>query len=148
MSLKAFHIFFIGVSVLLALGVGLWAVDTWRISGVASWLVLAVVAFAGGGALVVYANRFLQKVRKLGIAGLLVTGTLAWPQEALACPICFGNTDSILRTGVNMGIFVLLGVTGLMLAGFAAFFIYLVRRARVAATPGSGFQVPSQEGSI
>jgi hypothetical protein len=52
---------------------------------------------------------------------------------AVACPVCFGQNDSPLASGVNMGIFVMLGVTGVVLAGFASFFIYLMRRARLAA---------------
>jgi len=141
MSLKIFHLFFIAMSTLLCLGLGLWAVDAWRSDGATSWLVLAGLAFVAGGGLVVYGNRFLHKLRKLGVAWLLVAGTLGFPAEALACPACVGSTDSILRTGMNMGIFVLLGVTGFVLVSFASFFIYLVLRARDAAVPGSDLKV-------
>ena len=141
MSLKFFHVLFIGLSSLLALGVGLWAIDTWRVSGVASWLVLAAVAFVGGAVLVVYGNRFLQKARKLGLAGLLVAGALGAPKDAWACTVCMGDTDSLLRNGMNMGILALLGFIGLMLVCFASFFVYLARRARRAAVPGSTFHV-------
>jgi hypothetical protein len=58
---------------------------------------------------------------------------LAVPRVALACPVCFGQSDSPMALGVNMGIFLLLGVTGAMLAAFAGFFIYLIRRARLFA---------------
>jgi len=49
----------------------------------------------------------------------------------LACSVCFGQSDSPLAKGANMGIFFMLGVTGVMLAAFAAFFIYLIRRKRL-----------------
>ena len=51
----------------------------------------------------------------------------------LACSVCFGASDSPLAQGTNMGIFFMLGVTGLMLAAFAAFFVYLIRRKRIFA---------------
>ena len=139
MSLKLFHIVFIAVSTLMCLVVGLWAVNEYRVSGAASSMVLAAVAFAGGGFLVVYGNRFLQKFRTLGIAGLLVTGTLGLPADALACVVCLGNTESSLRDGMNAGIFALLGFAGFMIVSFAIFFIYLARKARSAS---SGFHVP------
>jgi hypothetical protein len=49
----------------------------------------------------------------------------------LACSVCFGQSDSPLAKGANMGIFFMLGVTGVMLAAFATFFIYLIRRKRL-----------------
>jgi hypothetical protein len=49
----------------------------------------------------------------------------------LACSVCFGQSDSPLAQGTNMAIFFMLGVTGIMLASFAGFFIYLIRRKRV-----------------
>lgn len=135
MSLKYFHLLFIALSSLMAVGVGIWAIDAWQANGAWRWLGLAALMFVSAGALASYGNRFLQKVRKLGIAGLLVAGTLGLPHEALACPACVGNTDSILRSGMNMGILALLGVTGFMLVCFASFFIYLARRAHAAAPP-------------
>jgi hypothetical protein len=51
----------------------------------------------------------------------------------LACSVCFGQSDSPLAQGTNMGIFFMLGVTGIMLASFAGFFIYLIRRKRLFA---------------
>ena len=48
----------------------------------------------------------------------------------VACAVCFGQSDSPLAQGTNMGVFFMLGVTVLMLAAFASFFIYLLRRQR------------------
>ena len=48
----------------------------------------------------------------------------------LACAVCFGASDSAQTQAQNAGIFVLLGVTGLVLAGFGAIFFSFWRRAR------------------
>jgi hypothetical protein len=56
---------------------------------------------------------------------------LAAPKVALACPVCFGNSDSPLAKATNLGILAMLVVVAGMLASFAAFFIYLNRRARM-----------------
>jgi hypothetical protein len=151
MSLKFFHILFIALSTVLSLGFGLWAIDTWRADGDATWLAFAVLAFGGGGGLVVYGNRFLQKVRKLGIAGLLVAGTLGQPEKALACAVCIGNSTSPLRSGLGDGILVLLGITGFMLVCFASFFVYLAVKARsrrLEPVEGSALDIPVHEGSM
>ncbi len=50
----------------------------------------------------------------------------------LACSVCFGQSDSPLAQGTNMGIFFMLGVTFVVLAGFGSFIIYLFRRQRTA----------------
>jgi uncharacterized membrane protein len=64
---------------------------------------------------------------------LLVALVLAVPRVALACPVCFGQSDSPMAQGVNMGIYFLLAVVAGVLAAFASFFIYLARRAKTFA---------------
>ena len=73
-------------------------------------------------------------MRTICLTGLL----LAAPRVSLACPVCFGQNDSPMAWGVNMGIFAMLAVTGGVLAGFATFFVHLMRRARLAADPAMG----------
>lgn len=51
----------------------------------------------------------------------------------IACPVCFGASDAPMAVATNMGIFLMLGVVAVILAGFASFFIYLSRRAKAAA---------------
>jgi hypothetical protein len=51
------------------------------------------------------------------------------PRMALACPVCFGQSDSPMAAAANMSIWVMLGVTGAVLAGFAAFIVTLAKRA-------------------
>src|SRR5687767_5914045 len=66
-------------------------------------------------------------VRITGIAAIL---TIALPAVAAACPVCFGQSDSPAAQAVNTGILILLGVTMSVLVAFAAFFVYLARRAK------------------
>ena len=54
----------------------------------------------------------------------------------MACPVCFGGEDTVMRESLNAGIGVLMGVTALVLAGFARFIIVLARRAREAEKRG------------
>lgn len=54
-------------------------------------------------------------------------------ESVLACPICFGAADSPMVDAVKGGILVLLAVTGVVLASFAAFFVHLMRRAKITA---------------
>ena len=68
---------------------------------------------------------------------LLTTLMLTVPRIALACPVCFGQSDSPMAQGVNMGSFFLLGVVGCVLAAFAAFMVYLARRSRTFADDGA-----------
>ena len=63
---------------------------------------------------------------------LLTTLMLAVPRLALACPMCFGQNDSPLAIAMNKGIIAMLVVVVGVLACFATFFIYLMRRARLA----------------
>ena len=69
---------------------------------------------------------------------ILTLGLLAAPRAALACPVCFGNSDSPLALATNMGIIAMLVVVAGMIGAFATFFIYLNRRAKkVAAQEGT-----------
>lgn len=46
-----------------------------------------------------------------------------------ACTACFGRSDSEMAHGMNMGIYTLLAVLGLMLACVSAFFVMIGRRS-------------------
>ncbi len=65
MSLKAFHIFFITLSTLLAIGLGVWAVDDFGRSASRVHLALGVGSFIGSGVLVWYGVWFLRKLRHM-----------------------------------------------------------------------------------
>ncbi len=62
---------------------------------------------------------------------LVTLAFVALPSAALACPVCFGQSDSPMAWGTRMGVFFMLGVTVSVLAGFASFFVYLMRRAKL-----------------
>jgi len=69
---------------------------------------------------------------------VFTTLILAAPRAALACPVCFGQSDSPLASATKMGIIAMLGIVGAVLAGFAAFIVHLNRRARLVAAGGIG----------
>ena len=72
---------------------------------------------------------------------------LGVPRAALACPVCFGQTDSPLASATNMGIIAMLGIVGSVLTGFAAFIVHLNRRAKLAASGGDPAAVTQSSSS-
>ncbi|PYJ87503.1 MAG: hypothetical protein DME22_01400 [Verrucomicrobia bacterium] len=74
---------------------------------------------------------------------MLAAGAMAAaPQPLWACAACFGKSDSDLAKGMNWGILSLLAVVVFVLSGFAAFFIYLAKRA--AMTSGDTAPAPAE----
>ena len=65
MSLKAFHVFFVVLSVLCALGFGAWALLDYQRTGSGGILALGVLGFAAAAALVVYGLWFLRKLKNV-----------------------------------------------------------------------------------
>ena len=65
MSLKAFHLIFIGAAVLLAVGLGLWSIDQHQQGRPGSWLLYAIASFAVAVGLVVYEVWFLRKTKRV-----------------------------------------------------------------------------------
>jgi hypothetical protein len=65
LSLRSFHVFFIAVSILLSVWVGVWGIVSFRADGNASGLVLAGLFFLMGIVLSVYWLRVRQKLRDL-----------------------------------------------------------------------------------
>lgn len=63
MSLKAFHVVFIAVSLLLTIGFGVWAVKAYLSTGDATTLAMGVGSFASTILLSVYGVWFLRKLR-------------------------------------------------------------------------------------
>ncbi|MFQ5462919.1 MAG: hypothetical protein ACE5E5_09870 [Phycisphaerae bacterium] len=63
MSLKAFHILFITVSTLFALGFGAWCFFQYRETGHDDLLVVAIASVVGAILLVVYGRWFLRKLK-------------------------------------------------------------------------------------
>jgi hypothetical protein len=59
-------------------------------------------------------------------AAILLGGS----SSALACPVCFGAAETHIIDGTRLGVLVLLGITLAVQGAFAAFFLYLRKRAR------------------
>jgi heme/copper-type cytochrome/quinol oxidase subunit 2 len=73
----------------------------------------------------------MKKIRPCALLAAVVLAVA--PHSALACATCFGKSDSDLAKAMNWGILSLLAVVVFVLGGFAAFFIYLARRASATA---------------
>ena len=67
MSLKGFHILFITISTLLALGVGVWCLWINSTHGVPVYRLGAVAAFVAAAALICYGIYFYRKMKRLRI---------------------------------------------------------------------------------
>ena len=63
MSLKAFHIIFIVVSTILAVGFGLWAIRDYQAQGESLSLVVGVGSLLGAVVLIWYGRWFLRKLK-------------------------------------------------------------------------------------
>jgi hypothetical protein len=72
---------------------------------------------------------------------------VAAPKLALACPACFGDANEPLTKAANSGIWFMLAIVAVMLAAFATFFIYLIRRGRLADRLEARQYAPGQEGT-
>jgi predicted lipid-binding transport protein (Tim44 family) len=67
------------------------------------------------------------------IGGRTGLGTLNFELGTLlACAACYGKSDSALATGMNWGIFTLLGVILTVLTCIAIFFVHIVRKEEAA----------------
>ena len=65
MSLKAFHILFIVVSILLCFGFGIWLLLSGAVGSETVSIGGSIASFAAGLGLIMYAKRFLQKFKKV-----------------------------------------------------------------------------------
>jgi hypothetical protein len=65
MSLRAFHLLFIAMSVVLAAFFAAWAVGEYRTGHEAGYAVTAVGSLASAAALAVYGAKFQRKTRQL-----------------------------------------------------------------------------------
>ena len=64
MSLKAFHVFFILVSIVLCFGFGLWCLEAWQFEGLSKlYAVQGVASFVAGFGLMFYLRSVLQKLK-------------------------------------------------------------------------------------
>jgi hypothetical protein len=64
MSLRAFHLFFIALSVVLAAFVAAWAVGRYRAEPQTSYLIMSIGSTALGAGLAAYGAAFQRKTRQ------------------------------------------------------------------------------------
>jgi heme/copper-type cytochrome/quinol oxidase subunit 2 len=74
----------------------------------------------------------MKSLRKLLIAAMLAGFA---PSSLFACAACYGKSDSALATGMNWGIFTLLGVVLTVLTCVAVFFVHIVRKEEASSSP-------------
>ena len=65
MSLKAFHLLFIALSIALTVFFAAWAAREYRVEHGTGYLVTSVMSLAASGALVAYGAAFRRKTRSL-----------------------------------------------------------------------------------
>ena len=70
----------------------------------------------------------MKRTRSCAWSALASVILIANSPKLLACTACFGQSDSNMAKGMNMGIAVLLLVITCVLAGVAGFFVFLARR--------------------
>ncbi len=66
MSLKAFHIFFIAVSVLLTFGFGVWGIYSHLAHSNLWFMIMGIGSFIIGIVLIIYGINFLHKLKHIG----------------------------------------------------------------------------------
>ena len=64
MSLRAFHLLFIGLSVILTAVFAAWALGQYRTAHEMSYVLTGVVSAASGAGLIVYGAAFQRKTRR------------------------------------------------------------------------------------
>ncbi|MFZ1071877.1 MAG: hypothetical protein WAO21_00435 [Verrucomicrobiia bacterium] len=64
----------------------------------------------------------MKSLRKIMVAAVALA-----PSSLFACAACYGKSDSPLASGMNWGIFTLLGVVLTVLTCVALFFVHVVR---------------------
>ena len=65
MSLRMFHMVFIGVTVVLAAFVAAWAAQQYQATHALGYVMTAAASLAAGGGLIVYGTKFQRKTRTL-----------------------------------------------------------------------------------
>ena len=58
---------------------------------------------------------------------ILAAAAVLAPSSLFACAACYGRSDSPLASGMNWGIFTLLGIVLTVLTCIALFFVHVIR---------------------
>lgn len=130
MSLRAFHIVFVIVTVALSLYVAVWGFQEYAQERSAGALALAILFLATAVALAIYGKRVYHKLKDLPFVTMCVVAALVLGEPAMACAVCYGNPGDPMVKGMNNGIWVLLGLVAFVQIGFVAMFWSFWRRSR------------------
>ena len=68
----------------------------------------------------------MKFARTIMVAAIVAGGA---PTSLFACAACYGQSDSPLATGMNYGVFTLLGVVLSVLTVFVVGFVHIVRKS-------------------
>lgn len=128
MSLKSFHIFFISVSSLLAVIMGVWGIYEKN-------LLLALVGLVTLILLIPYVRWFRQKMKRLAPIVLIAAFIPIYSVTAWACPVCFGDPNSLLTKGAKTGILFLIAVVASVLGAIFAIALSWSKRAKSLPHP-------------
>lgn len=137
MSLRAFHIVFIVLAILLCFAFGYWSGAEYADSGPVWVLVCAIASILLGVALIFYGLRVWQKLKalqpsiKLNATILGITLMTLLANQATACPSCFGDPQSSAAEGIHAAIFFLFGVTGGVVGAMVLFFRRMKQREAI-----------------
>ncbi len=82
---------------------------------------------------------------RFAVAALIVVAVLGAVEPAMACPVCWGQSDSPMAQGMNNGIFFLLGIIGTVQIGFVALFVSFRRRGKEIQERRDSFEVINGE---
>ncbi|MGA9450772.1 MAG: hypothetical protein WBW41_05425 [Verrucomicrobiia bacterium] len=74
---------------------------------------------------------------------ILVAAAALAPSPLFACAACYGRSDSPLASGMNWGIFTLLGVILTVLTGVALFFVHVIRGEKAQSSNDPAPKNPS-----
>ena len=129
MSLRAFHIVFIVVTIALSLYVALWGIREYTEERSGSALALGLVFAVTAVALMVYGKKTFTKLKNLPCVAAALLLVVVAP-DAFACSVCYGAPGDPLVKGANNGIMFLLGVVGFVQLGFVALFWSFWRKQR------------------
>lgn len=141
MSLKIFHIVFVTLSSLLSFVIGGWSLHRYSAHGETTYLMMGLTTIALGLGLIAYGFWFWRKVttldeekkrrrRNIHPMPVMIVVWLLSDQAAQACAVCYGEAEGPMIDAARMGVYLLFGLVMAVQGGFAAFFIYLRKRAR------------------
>ena len=131
MSLRAFHIVFVIVTIVLSLYVALWGIREFSQERNTMALTLAVLFLAMAVGLMIYGKKAFTKLRDLPFVAIVaVAAAMLAAEPAMACAVCYGNPGDPMVKGMNNGIWVLLGLVGFVQIGFVAMFWSFWRKSR------------------